>query len=311
MRKLILYFIVLAFSFFCRAQTNVYHPFPDSNAVWTISASGCCTSNCPGPPFPNPVIYEYKFSYFIENDTVLNSLVYHKLYQSGWWRSYCSSGFPPATWAPLSKNYQGAYRQDTALRKVYWAAHNAQECLLLDFTMQVGDTVQGCFSCPPFLTVTSIDSVQVGGNYCKRWNLSGSYPVSLIEGVGSTAGLLEPMCPFEYSGTLLCFARSGQVVYPDTATSCDLLTAIKSREPSYFFSIEPNPFSEETYVRTAGELQMANVIIQNMLGEEKVLMKGISGNEIHLKRGDLPAGIYILRITENGAMIGTKKIILE
>lgn len=309
MRKLSIFLLLFLCAVFSRAQTNIYHPFPDSNAVWTEFVGGS-NSFCPGPPNPNPYIYEYNFSYFIEGDTLLNAINYHKLYQSGWTRGYCNAQGPSNNWLPLPKNYNGAFRQDTVAKKVFWfRPGNSQECLLLDFSLQVGDTVPDCpWGCSP-LTVVSIDSIKIGTTYRKQWNLMP--PASIIEGIGSTMGLLEPLCPFEYSGNLLCFAQNNIPYYPDTATSCAILTSLVEENKTIELSVAPNPFSQQTTIRSSKDLTHASIYLLSILGDIQLFMSDVSGREIMLQRGSLSRGIYFLKIVAEGKQVTIKKMIVE
>src|SRR2546428_7387968 len=82
------------------------------------------------------------------------------------------------------------------------------------------------YFCPFFIkTVTSIDSILIGNNYRKRWNTNSSF--SIIEGIGSTLGLLD-FCYYLVSPTnfLICFHQNGQTLYPDTINNCSLISDV-------------------------------------------------------------------------------------
>src|SRR5688572_13337561 len=158
-----------------QAQTNIYHPFPDSNAVWNVFASGCCTASCPGP-INDPVIDDFTFSYFISGDTLVNGLTYHKLYKSGSHHQHCVLGTSVDNWNFYNNVPAGVFRQDTAAKQVYKLASFNQECLLYDFNLNIGDTLKGdCMNWGSCAIVTSIDSVLVGGNYRTRYNFTGVF----------------------------------------------------------------------------------------------------------------------------------------
>src|SRR5438045_3220280 len=84
-----------------KGQTSVYHPFPDSNAYWNESYSY--------------VIFDFHFvswrySIFIDGDTVIGGNAYHKLFENGYECMYC----PDDATNYFSNKYEGAIRQDTA-----------------------------------------------------------------------------------------------------------------------------------------------------------------------------------------------------
>jgi hypothetical protein len=144
----------------------------------------------------------------------------------------------------LAPAYRGAYRQNIPQKEVYFVEpFTNQECLLYDFKLGVGDTVTGCYNPGSCIIVSSVDSVLIGSNYRKRINLATNPPYSLIEGIGSTAGLLEPLCPFEYIANLICFSQNGQTLYPDTVTDCILTTQIPEIPEVEIASVHPNPFT--------------------------------------------------------------------
>jgi len=82
MKKIILFLIICNFFIvIIKAQTNVYHPFPDSNALWREYSGGYQCSCCSD------------YQYFITGDTIINSFTYHKIKKSGVKYSEDMSGF--------------------------------------------------------------------------------------------------------------------------------------------------------------------------------------------------------------------------
>ena len=89
MRKtiLIVFFSVIWLTDFC--QTNVYHPFPDSNAIWIQNSDGWYGTAC--------WIYHYQ-NLYISGDTLLSGHSYHKLYLNEYVSEFCAppnTPFPP------------------------------------------------------------------------------------------------------------------------------------------------------------------------------------------------------------------------
>ena len=305
----ILAILVLAFKF-SNSQTNIYHPFPDSNAIWTEEAHGCCAFECPSPPSPNPVLDDYSFSYFMQNDTVIGSHAYHKIYQTGTVYSHCLSGNYVESWRIISKTYSGAYRQDIPSKKVFFIyPSSGQECLLFDFSLTPGDTLKG--GCHQYgeVVVASVDSVLVGNTYRNRFNIANS-PYAIIEGLGSTGGLLEPLFPFEYSGTLLCVVQNTQTIYPDTTTVCEIVTHVNEVKNPLSFSISPNPFITQATIQANKILSNATLIVYNAMGQQVKQLKNITGQIITLRRDNLPAGLYFIRLTQDGIILSTDKILI-
>src|SRR4051812_48438891 len=89
-----------------QAQTNVYHPFPDSSAVWIgTNWSGGGTG----------MLSYDDYNLYISGDTTIGSFVYHKLYRNG--ATYC---WPcPPSYTYYYQQYAGAFRQDIPNKKIY------------------------------------------------------------------------------------------------------------------------------------------------------------------------------------------------
>lgn len=283
------------------AQTGQYHSFPEANAQWNVSSQACCATNCPGPPFPNPVFIDYEYSYFISGDTVINALTYNKIYRSGSSHEHCFFGSSVNNWYFENNDYFGGLRQDTANRTVFYIPEfGTSECLLYDFDLAVGDTLNGnCQWIPDCAVVSDIDSILVGNNYRKRFNLSGMASMySLIEGIGSTAGLFEPLCPFEYSGNLSCFIENGQTMYPDTITACNNFTGLSVPEGRTHIKVFPNPFSAEFSVQITGPSSTGTWSVYDIQG--RLVNQGTySKNSFYVQRGDLNAGLYYFTVRDD------------
>lgn len=214
MKKILLLFLFSLSTWVGFAQT-LYHPFPDSNAVWNVTwtDNGCFLSGIP----------DGNYSYFLNNDTLINTINYNKLYRSGLCGFCC---YPPVL--PVN-GYIGAIRDDSLQKKVYFVfSGNSFEQVLYDFSLSVNDTINGWLaSICNDAVVSSIDSVLLNGQYYKRFNFTGTYcNGAMIEGIGSTLGLVEPFKTFEGGGTLNCFKLNQTVIYPDSFTICNILTAI-------------------------------------------------------------------------------------
>jgi hypothetical protein len=133
--------------------------------------------------------------------------------------------------------------------------------LLYDFNWQVGDSIKGYlaamintnFICD---TVISIDSVIVGGSYRKRWYLNSQYNVYLIEGIGSTYGLISPVPAgmVDLDNIVLdCFLQDNIPLYPSGVIGCPVLTQLSEAETlSESLTIVPNPVRDQLRVELPG-----------------------------------------------------------
>src|SRR5690349_9977916 len=113
MKKLLLLLFLLP-AIFSEAQTSVYHPFPDSNWRW-LDDKWCNPIAC------GDMGYCDSTSHSIEGDTIINSTIYHKIYSSGRHLPWMC-GNPPCCGDTVyfSCAYEGAFRNDTIARKVFF-----------------------------------------------------------------------------------------------------------------------------------------------------------------------------------------------
>jgi|SRR5688572_16880957 len=302
MKKLLL-LIAAVSTLSAKAQTSVYHPFPDSNAVWNIMTQLCCYNSCT-VPFPNPYFLDFNFSYYLQGDTTANGYVYHKIYQSGITHEYCAFSSTVNNWDTQNSLYVGAYRQDLSAKKVFLMG--TPDILLYDFSLNVGDTVPRGFefwdSCAE---ITSIDSILIGNSYRKRFNLS-PFPYSIIEGIGSTSGLLEPLCVFEYEGTLICFSQDGQTLFPDTTTACENVTHVNEIQNKSSVTVFPNPFSNELNF-TTGNYEHSEIILCDIASRR--ILHQIFTNSISLNTEQLARGLYLYEVRDKNGLCTKGKIV--
>lgn len=308
MSKLILTLFLALYFLQTPGQTSVYHPFPDSNAVWNFSASNVCMS-----PIGS---YGAAFSITITGDTIINNNTYHKLYTPTIFAVIFGNCFPN-----FPVYYIGCIRENVTQKMVYIIPPNdSVEQLLYDFNLQVGDTVKGYLETFTFFpdVVQFIDSVLVGNSYRKRWLLNPYYYIYIIEGIGSTYGLIN-FSPGSITEAdiidLTCFKQYNQTLYPDTTTVCDLITVsvpgIENEVQE--FKIFPNPASEEINISlklekpTDVEMQLYNSLGQKI---KEVLEEKLTAgqNKIDFSVEDIPEGVYYLKIYTNENEF-TRKII--
>jgi hypothetical protein len=292
-------------------QTSVYHPFPESNAVWNFHLANGFVY-CPTGP------NQFDYSYVMTGDTVIGYYNYHKLI---------------VPYVPDSNCFYPAgnivyYRNDIPNRKVFCPNINGSgEALLYDFTLQVDDTVKGiiaqlyCYDFPPVNPpiVSEIDSVLVGGNFRKRWkvvNNGNSWPVYLIEGIGSTFELFKISCsPIILDQTvysLICFKINGFTLYPNSATNCDVvLSANNIEQNKTTITISPNPFTQSTHIsfnQTYGDITLEVFDLQGQL-VAKDHYEDCSEIVFYCKQ--LSEGMYFMKLTLNGKRVETRKIVIS
>ena len=304
MNKFILTFISALFFLSTHAQTSVYHPFPDSNAVWNFHYS----INCPVGGWPVP---EADFSIIIAGDTTINGFLYKKLYSP-----FVSAGPNPNNCPLPDTGYQGVIRQDILNKKVYVIPkYTTTEQLYFDFNYSVNDTITGFLS-SYFFIVQSVDSVLIGNSYRKKWMLNQWFNAYVIEGIGFNYGLIHQTDFFSdgpgYS--LKCFNQNNQTLYPDTTTVCELITvSVNEHDLSSKIHIYPNPASEEINILfnidKPGDIKLQFI---NSLGQKIKSVAtdklNMGENRINIPVDEIPNGVYFIKIIINENFVN-KRII--
>ncbi len=283
-------------------KAQKYVPFPDSNALWEVQ--GYNEINCPPPTY-----LCFTVQYYINGDTSINTIQYHKLYSV----YLLETQYP--TYA-----YKGAIRQDTAQKKIFfWLPNNPHEDILYDFNLNIGDTLPETLLVPFKYWVTELDTVVIGGiarkKYlisCDQINCNGCY---IIEGIGNSSGLLEPLGYFEGGSFLICFNQNDTTHYSPYG-HCEIINDFGLVENIYEkikISIHPNPTNDILYI---------NIDLEEKLNKRDLLLliydssgKGIKKRQliindlIELNVSNFKKGIYSIGIFNNGKKIFTDKFI--
>lgn len=298
MKKTLL-FAVLSYTFSLIGQANTYYPFPTSTAVWNFNVQAVCTSS-------GSTVEDY--SIIINGDTTINSLTYHKLYTPFVQRNV--SGIC----AVANDGYKGAIREDVTNKKVYiiWPQETT-DFILYDFNLQVGDTITGALQMSGVVdTVISIDSALVGNTYRKRWNINSCYNISIIEGIGSTFGLIEksPGCFTDFADfSLTCFQQGSQTTFPNTSSNCQTITStIENTVEKQEIAIFPNPANGEIQLDFKGR-RIKEVQLFNILGELIDVRQATNTNLMRID--NLPTGTVIVVTIDEGNQRTYHKIIIS
>lgn len=309
MHKLLLIGILIVTSLSLSAQTSIYHPFPDSIAVWGIS-SVCIDMGCGGD------------AGYIKNtytgDTIIGAYTYKKIEEEFLITTFNSCCIP------YNSSGNGFLREDTLNKKVYWRRYNWNyDTLLYDFSLSIGDTLKGYFENSlgggvNDIIVLSIDSVLVGSTFRKRINFDTTNSckyISIIEGVGSTSGLTAPYWgDFQGGSELQCFSINDFIQYsapctPDI-TPCGPLPVgnVYLDSNKEIICVFPNPFVDEFTIECYHKQLPMRYSIYCISGKRIItgfLLNTITVIELpYLKRGS-----YFLQLQPNNSSIQTNKMI--
>ena len=292
------------------AQAWIYHPMPSNNAVWHCTSSYYDQSS-------NQYTY-YTDEYFINGDTTIAGRAYHQIFDYHEVRYGTPPWLPPAY---SSYGYCSAIREDS-VKRVYVYAYGGNptpsDMLLYDFNLQVGDTLPPSINDNNRDTIRSIDSVLVGNNYHKRFNLSptfGNCTGSIIEGVGNTLGLLYWLhCPEFGAGNLDCFTHYDSISYPSVSSGgyiCPLIAlGIYKTTVENNITISPNPFTSQTTISFSTEQRNTTIKIMDVVGKE-IKTINFTGKQYIIEKGTMQSGVYFVQIADANKNVVNRKVVVE
>lgn len=301
--RIYLLMVLLSFALNSTAQLGVH--FADSNAVWKI--------NYRWLP-PSPYGYNGYAENYISGDTTINDILYKKIGQTGY-DVFCTDIITSGPY------YMGALREDTALNKVFFIPEGYQnDMLLYDYNLQVGDTLPQGYNVnflADELFVNSIDTFETNGVLRQRWNLEAEYMgpfASIIEGIGSTTGLLEEIYMFEADAFLRCYFQNDIAYYTNSLPASECVMPTDScfylgvnEQESVDILCYPNPAKDVVNIAGLDRLKISEVRIYDQMGRQ-VFMNKLETNGIDIS--GLNPGMYFLHIkTEEG--IASKKLIVK
>jgi len=295
-----LLFIFLLIPFFVLSQGTLKIT-ADTTSIWRVS------SKIPGGDCWDASDY----SYYFKGDTTINNLKYKKLYSNGiyfklqYGNSYCDT-----TITHFTNKYITAIREDS--NKVFVYGHG----LLYDFNLSVGDSLPAFGPTTQF--IDSIDNILINGVQHKRFFSKGNW---IIEGIGSSFGLLEPFNTVLYAKTgyiiyeFQCFGQHDIVLYSPNGY-CELNVGNNKKYVSLnlpAISIYPNPASNNLYFHFKKNINEDILLsIYNSLGKlVKQEQLTAYSNEYRVNIGELSKGIYFVKFTSNTQPVYSSKFIKE
>ncbi len=243
-------------------------------------------------------------------DSLIGNLVYQKF-------------FPKQQWfgQPNNQISSGLIRQEEDGSKVYYRPlYEEQDYLLFDFTMEVGDTLQGYYSFSSgqpnlIVTVSQADSIVINGEYRKRiiipYGNEGTIYLEWIEGIGSKYGMVFPeIAMFESHSELECMNSSENTTfYPYLGYDCML--NVGQTELSDFSSVTMylNEANKELLFKNLDNEQVNFITVFSIDGKLMQQSEIIGGRS---KLVNLSNGIYLLQVfNENGKILAKSKMMLH
>jgi len=295
------YLLTSLLLFYCMQMVNAqdYRPFPTNNAMWREAY----------PSFGKKTGYEEQYQYLITGDSIINKKTYHKLQRTGYKHEYDPFGHE---YAPI-KEFAGYFRNDTLEKKV-WLFDNGFEQLLYDFNLQLEDTISTIFNNTfGFCIITNIDTLSLKDGLHKRYEITTEFGNNfyIIEGIGSTKGLLPRSIEFLDSG-LLCFSIDGEIIYNYLWGGYDCQPAYLAIEDyeqnKATLSLFPNPAYSTFQIKGIDNPQNVSISVYNIYGQLVMQEQLLSKDDmIHIE--NLCKGVYIVNICIQNSIVATCKLI--
>lgn len=293
------------FSNFISGQTNVYHPFLQDGAQWSI-LNQYFDEFQPQDGDSSKAIYKY----LSVGDTLIEGKEYLQI---------DFAGFPTEPYFNLL--------DDSIAKKVYVRIADT-DTLLYDFSAVVGQNISNTYAFLHFpdAYVESIDSIQIGDNYRKRFNIRytnlfynydiGEYQDSLvatylIEGIGSQYGpiltfLLNNGYLLHDKYELICYFENGEQLYSlfSEFANCDStyidysvqnLTELNNILAPEIF---PNPVNDFLTIKFNG-LICNHILLFDLAGKIILEEKSILNNTIVIDISKFPKGTYVVKTIFN------------
>jgi Secretion system C-terminal sorting domain len=294
------HFLLIVTLLFCdhTGFGQAYIPMPADSAVWRYRSF-----NDIGTMVIDQVLFVNG------TDTIAHGNTYHKIMT----RSFIQTG--PAGFSPpvvtveanTPDTYYGAMRESG---KQVFLLSASGEHPMFDFNAGVGDSI------PAYLAkvkVTGIDSVLLGGTYHKRY-LTTDPGYYVIEGVGSSRGLIPDLNDGGADIIFYCFTLSPVTWSPDGAIPCTEVFAaghsagLNRVYSSSEISIYPNPAGDAVHIGIPVPDALYAVIVNGIGG---VMWKGSLMSNTFISVAAWPRGIYFAWIQSEEGQIVTKKFILK
>jgi len=301
MKNLILFTAAILFSVHNYAQT--YHPLPDSNAKWCIEYN----NHVIPPPF---WWYTNYWETYYSGDTIIDNREYKKMERTEY-DIFCLNT------VVNGPDYMGAIREDAINKKVFYTPPGqSNEELIYDFNLEPGDTLISYLNWNEPLIVDFIDSLLINNDYHKRIVFKYG-EAEIIEGIGSSTGILEELVAFEGGSHLCALYIDTTLIYPeypcnlsatDTCSTLTTETQIKKSE----ISIYPNPAKDQLKIEISIELLLKKPFLKIFTSNGSICCTQTLTNEItKIDLNDFAAGIYLVHVSTESNIVSNEKIIIE
>jgi hypothetical protein len=249
-------------------------------------------------------IYQYLTT--LKGDTIIKGKTYAKIYYKLVNRN--NSNY----------DYVGALRETPNKEIMHIEVQDTVEKLMYKFGLNIGDTLYlPTRRDNKTIKVLAIDSVQIQGIFRKRYRMNTQtlgQKDYWIEGIGSTKGLFYPYreSELENSESLLCFETTEGIIFKhETIVSqCFISSTDDKLTDENKVKVYPNPMQDKTIFEFSIDKSSCDFELIDTSG--KVVRKDkFEGKQYTFLRKDLPAGIYIYKISAAGIPLSIGKLIVH
>lgn len=297
----ILYLLIMITGFVTfKGNCQEYIPFPTDTAQWNQLSF----HQISGEDY-----WEVRYSYRMMGDTIIDNQAYNKVYYH---------------WGAIElAEYIGGMRED-ANKNIYFYPAALNTSYILEFPYDTAEMLLYSFDSLyvgkqlPIneevndITVVAIDSVLMGNQYHKRYQITGTQiwgPEYWIEGIGSTSELFSPFTyEFEWEYYMLCFQKdkeSAVLVNTEYTEPCEYPSAvIEIKKESIAFV--PNPVSDKLSI-TNSFSGLYEVNVFNIFGQQ-VGKFNCSNDSSVIDLSGLRSGIYFLMVKSEERVFSGKVV---
>ena len=298
MKKVVLFALLLCSV--CNGFGQAYIAMPTDSAVWRYRISDI-----------DYITRIFDNIIFLDGtDTLAHGNIYRRLSSRTFAQQVPNGTVPPVVTdtasTPDNKNYGGIRESG---KQVFLLSLNGED-LIYNFNALVGDSIPAYGGT---VKVTAIDSVFLGGVYHKRY-LTTDPAYYVIEGVGSSEGLIPALNDGSGAVDFMCFTGTSYTFSPDTTVPCTYiypiwvgLTVSNVNVLNAEINVFPVPATDALYVSVNGK-EEEHAVVFNGIGQ--VVWSGVVHATEEIAVGLWPRGVYYMRFSGDAGLKG-QKIILE
>ncbi|MBP7408578.1 MAG: T9SS type A sorting domain-containing protein [Flavobacteriales bacterium] len=251
---------------------------------------------------PAPCIATDNYNYYTAGDSLIQGVTWTKVQREGQYTLAWQSPNQPDPNCqglhPYGPAYYGVKLIRQEVRELRIWADDADQ-LLHDFDLVVGSTLPVSYTnWNTDITVLAVDSVLIGTEMRARYELANSWAQYLIEGVGTSHGLFEPVSNFFDCGySLDCFGLGADAFYPDAGgSSCWVVMAVDESDGLTGLTLAPNPADNMVTISTTASTAQ-EVLVRDMSGRIVLQERIASAPTSSLDVSGLPNGFYALSVS--------------